>query len=1221
MGMRIWRVRAGRCTGAIAGMVLMALCIPAAMGASGPAWSSIVETVLLAPDEGGRPLLPEGTTVDRLEYTVVGVEVAISLPEGFDVVRAGEAWVERVQEAFANAIDPGRLAGGIRIQARIGREGDYAPVELMVVGGHAASAEAAVRETAAPPLPGSEPAGGKLVTAGIAGPVAHGGQPSGALSGVVVYCSAGHGWTAGSSWYLQRPLLLDMVEDYGNIDQLNYLVHYLFNAGATVVPFRPVGYRSEEVVLDNDDPGVTYSGTWADSAATQEYYENGATVSGVPYRWAAAAPAQTATARYVPMIPVSGFWPVYCWARDGDDRVRQTYRIRHAGGVSSVVVDHRMVGKGWVWLGEYWLEAGNAGYVEITNASPDAGVVIADAIRFGNGMGDISRPGPGRPSGFPREEECSRYWAHSEAGNNAVGMNPGIWDGTGDDGSDNVGTAARWAAAMNRTTVNNERWRRIYVEYHTNAAGCSPPCSAKGTMCLVSSSAPTTYQTEYATILGNKIASDMHLIDHLFEYPWGSTVTPYSGAYGAISTYNNDNEFDATIVEVAFHDNVEDAANLLDPRVRNAVARSTLQGMVLFLSSLPGSAVPPVFLPDPPENVRAIQDASGNVVVSWSAPPTGDASGHAATGYRVYRSADGRAFDGGTAVGNVLAVTLSDVPPDTTTYVRVTATNAGGESMPSETLAVRVRGTPGPRVLIVSAFDRVDRTQDPTQTIPQGTMRRPILRKVNTFDYVIQHADALAAAGYGFDSTCNEAVAAGAVRLSDYPAVVWVCGEEGRRDKTFSSAEQNIVTGYLQGGGALFASGSEIGWELDGLGTGRTFYEDVLKADYERDSVGTYQVAGAPGGIFAEMGVFDFDPASGAPYPAESADGIAPRPGAVAALSYVGGSGGTAAVQYEGGGYRAIVLGFPFECITATEVRRELMRRAMQFLVIPPVEACSPVTIADFEDYPEGAAEVLFRKPRYSGTTDDHLAASPDASVVTAEVPGSDGGRCLKVQWAFLDAAPGRWLRLTTHNAIGVRNPAIWLDQAIRLRLRLDSGALRVSLGIRETNTYAPIGADGGTAGTIEFVGAESIVGQAPQGVLVEARPGQWQTILFKPAFQPVRAMTGDGVLTGFYQKGVLEHLALSAVDSPGPFTLYIDEVQQICRQGMGDFDYDGDVDVTDFGFFQSCFSGAGNALPRAECAEADFASDGDVSVSDFSVFQICFNGPGRPATENCPQP
>ena len=84
--------------------------------------------------------------------------------------------------------------------------------------------------------------------------------------------------------------------------------------------------------------------------------------------------------------------------------------------------DHERLGKGWVWLGTFYFNAGTGGYAEISNLSNVSGVIIADAIRFGNGIGDIVRPGPGTISGYPPDEDRSRYWAESEAGNHAVGM-------------------------------------------------------------------------------------------------------------------------------------------------------------------------------------------------------------------------------------------------------------------------------------------------------------------------------------------------------------------------------------------------------------------------------------------------------------------------------------------------------------------------------------------------------------------------------------------------------------------------------------------------------------------------------------------------------------------------------------------------------------------------------------------------------------------------------
>src|SRR5688572_15711710 len=88
-------------------------------------------------------------------------------------------------------------------------------------------------------------------------------QNQGSLAGRIVYMSAGHGWTfnnSGNFWFTQRGVNNEMVEDYGNLDQMNFFAAYCFNAGATVVPFRPLGYQTNEVVLDNDSPGVSFVG-------------------------------------------------------------------------------------------------------------------------------------------------------------------------------------------------------------------------------------------------------------------------------------------------------------------------------------------------------------------------------------------------------------------------------------------------------------------------------------------------------------------------------------------------------------------------------------------------------------------------------------------------------------------------------------------------------------------------------------------------------------------------------------------------------------------------------------------------------------------------------------------------------------------------------------------------------------------------------------------------
>src|SRR5262245_4195212 len=107
------------------------------------------------------------------------------------------------------------------------------------------------------------------------GLVAVGAPPTGGLSGKIAYIHAGHGYTADNlgsgAWSFQRGEGFEMIEDLGNVDQMTFLADYLFRAGATVVPLRPVGHQTNQVVLDNDDAAVTYTGTWTNSTGTVFY--------------------------------------------------------------------------------------------------------------------------------------------------------------------------------------------------------------------------------------------------------------------------------------------------------------------------------------------------------------------------------------------------------------------------------------------------------------------------------------------------------------------------------------------------------------------------------------------------------------------------------------------------------------------------------------------------------------------------------------------------------------------------------------------------------------------------------------------------------------------------------------------------------------------------------------------------------------------------------------
>ncbi len=72
-----------------------------------------------------------------------------------------------------------------------------------------------------------------------------------------------------------------------------------------------------------------------------------------------------------------------------------------------------------------------------------------------------------------------------------------------------------------------------------------------------------------------------------------------------------------------------------------------------------------------------------------------------------------------------------------------------------------------------------------------------------------------------------------------------------------------------------------------------------------------------------------------------------------------------------------------------------------------------------------------------------------------------------------------------------------------------------------------------------------------------------------------------------------------------------------LARLRKGDLDFDGDVDMDDFGILQRCLSATG--LEKASsCWNADFDNDGLASQKDLAVFEQCRAGAGIPADPDC---
>jgi len=79
--------------------------------------------------------------------------------------------------------------------------------------------------------------------------------------------------------------------------------------------------------------------------------------------------------------------------------------------------------------------------------------------------------------------------------------------------------------------------------------------------------------------------------------------------------------------------------------------------------------------------------------------------------------------------------------------------------------------------------------------------------------------------------------------------------------------------------------------------------------------------------------------------------------------------------------------------------------------------------------------EALFNEPRYSGTTDVNLLATPNISLVS-DARGNPS-QSERLSWFWVDTTAGRWVRLTTSGAQNVSRPIIDLTKPIRMDVLL----------------------------------------------------------------------------------------------------------------------------------------------------------------------------------------
>ena len=822
-------------------------------------------------------------------------------------------------------------------------------------------------------------------------------------------------------WEWQRAATHRTVEDlYTQSYVLPFLMPMLENAGAVVMTPRERDIQSWEIICDND-PSFTgrrtgktrltgrykETGEWseiapgfADTKAVWREYEN-PFLEGTARMCETSTekdPEQKAFANWYPNFPEGGEYAVYVSYRSfANSTTDAVYTVHHLGGESVFHVNQQMGGGTWVYLGTFPFAKGMDGFVRLSNQSTSAGVISADAVKFGGGMGKVERGG--ELSGLPAYLEGALYsmqW---------YGIDTHLFDDWEDDYTKDYAGRGKWATEMTGgSRVNpNVSGRKIPFDltlaFHSDA-GTTPNDTIIGTLGIY------TRLSDNKDVLPNgesrmngRLLTDfvqtqvVNDIRKQFDANWTRRAL-WDRSYSESRTTS----VPAMLLELLSHQNFADMKYGLDPAFRFTVSRSVYKGILKYLSARYGCSY--VVQPLPVKSFAA-EVRDGKAILSWEEAKDPDEPTASPTGFILYtREGDG-VFDNG--------VRLEDVQKDGDRYsvsvpihkgklfsYRIVAFNEGGKSFPSETLAVGSSGNDAKKILVVNNFTRIsapawfdtpsyggfmdnidsgvpyvrdilfigevnqfDRTKKWTDDDNPGfggsnTNRAGRLVAGNTFDYPAAHGRILLGNGYTVCSVSAEAFMA--MDASEYAAVDLICGKQvttkiGRgavpdRYTVFPAGMQDALRKYASAGGSILVAGSYIGtdaWDqiypgtfpIKGADKTRSFIQDVLGYKWVTNFGDVSGIIVPKKGAPVQLS----DPMKynrlfdGQIYRVENPDGIEPAGPHAQTFLRYAGTDIPAATVFDDGKHKVIACGFPLEALTTEGALESLLLVSMRYLV------------------------------------------------------------------------------------------------------------------------------------------------------------------------------------------------------------------------------------------------------------------------------------------------
>jgi hypothetical protein len=343
---------------------------------------------------------------------------------------------------------------------------------------------------------------------------------------------------------------------------------------------------------------------------------------------------------------------------------------------------------------------------------------------------------------------------------------------------------------------------------------------------------------------------------------------------------------------------------------------------------IPVSTTEQDLIPPGQTHLRYVKKDSTNYFsLAWQEPADQDVKG-----YRLFYSFNGITYqlrDNETALPKGTTQKQYYFNQSLPLYFKIVAIDTvfiPNVSTQSDVYGVRMLND-GNKILIVDGFNRYGGS---------GSWAQPY------HDFVIKHGEAL---NLSFESCHHTEIVAGNFNLNDYDVVIWILGDESSTDQTFTSVEQTKVKSFLENGGKLFVSGSEIAYELGGSSattSSRDFLENYLKAKYVADDSNILTVSGFPGSFFNNVNFSYGQTSTGAAYNEDYPDVIDTINNSLPALRY-GTTSSLAGISYQGKFGNSeqvgslIYLGLPFETITTGAERSYLMSKAMQYFGLIPV--------------------------------------------------------------------------------------------------------------------------------------------------------------------------------------------------------------------------------------------------------------------------------------------